>query len=66
MLQTQKIEPGTFSLLKRLLGMHVLKDFYLVGGTALALRFGHRISDDLDIFSHLPFEHENILADLDS
>jgi len=46
--------------------MHVLKDFYLVGGTALALRFGHRISDDLDIFSHLPFEHENILADLDS
>lgn len=27
------------------------KDFYLAGGTGLALRFGHRISLDLDLFS---------------
>lgn len=27
------------------------KDFYLAGGTALALRLGHRISLDLDLFS---------------
>lgn len=26
-------------------------DFYLAGGTALALRLGHRESDDLDLFS---------------
>lgn len=26
-------------------------DFYLAGGTALALRLGHRRSDDLDLFS---------------
>lgn len=26
-------------------------DFYLAGGTALALRFGHRVSVDLDLFS---------------
>ncbi|MEW5878051.1 MAG: nucleotidyl transferase AbiEii/AbiGii toxin family protein [Acidobacteriota bacterium] len=26
-------------------------DFYLAGGTALALRLGHRLSDDLDFFS---------------
>jgi len=28
-----------------------LKDFYLAGGTALALQLGHRISHDLDLFS---------------
>lgn len=27
------------------------KDFYLVGGTALALQIGHRISEDFDFFS---------------
>jgi len=28
-----------------------IKDFYLAGGTALALQLGHRISTDLDWFS---------------
>jgi hypothetical protein len=28
-----------------------LKDFWLVGGTALSLKFGHRVSVDLDLFS---------------
>ncbi len=33
----------------------VLKDFYLAGGTALALQLGHRKSIDLDFFSdHFP------------
>lgn len=30
--------------------------FVLYGGTALALRFGHRISEDFDFFSSVPFE----------
>lgn len=30
------------------------KDFYLVGGTALALQIGHRISVDFDLFSDKP------------
>lgn len=29
-------------------------DFYLVGGTALALQIGHRLSVDFDFFSHEP------------
>lgn len=37
-----------------------LNDFYLVGGTALALYFGHRLSVDLDLFSTKKFENENI------
>jgi hypothetical protein len=32
------------------------KDFYLAGGTALALQIGHRESIDLDFFSNKPFD----------
>lgn len=42
-----------------------LKNFYLVGGTALSLRYGHRISVDLDFFGHEEFEKENILRILE-
>ncbi|MFT4153328.1 nucleotidyl transferase AbiEii/AbiGii toxin family protein [Parafilimonas sp.] len=35
--------------------------FYLVGGTALALKFGHRISVDLDLFSNENFDTANIV-----
>ncbi|MBI2070355.1 MAG: nucleotidyl transferase AbiEii/AbiGii toxin family protein [Elusimicrobia bacterium] len=34
-----------------LLTLPQLKKFYLAGGTALALQFGHRVSMDLDFFS---------------
>ncbi len=30
-----------------------IQNFYLAGGTALALRMGHRISQDLDLFAPL-------------
>ncbi|WP_084327074.1 nucleotidyl transferase AbiEii/AbiGii toxin family protein [Desulfofundulus thermocisternus] len=32
----------------------LLRDFYLAGGTALALHLGHRLSDDLDFFFAFP------------
>ena len=50
MLQTQAIEPGTFSVLKKLMDLPSLQDFCLVGGTALSLKYGHRISIDIDLF----------------
>ena len=34
--------------------------FYLVGGTALALQFGHRRSLDFDLFSSRQFENQHI------
>jgi hypothetical protein len=49
MLQTQTIESQPFSLLKQLMTME-LQGFSLVGGTALALKFGHRKSVDIDLF----------------
>jgi hypothetical protein len=37
MLQIETVEPGTFSLLEKLQAIPELKDFFLVGGTALSL-----------------------------
>ncbi len=56
MLHTKTIEPRTFSLLKELMEIPSLLPFSLVGGTALALRYGHRSSIDLDLFFHEKFE----------
>lgn len=50
MLFLEAIESQTLSLLKQLQTLPVLADTRLVGGTALALQLGHRISVDLDIF----------------
>jgi hypothetical protein len=41
-----------------------LKPFSLVGGTVMALRYGHRSSVDLDLFFHEKFDHSAIEAEL--
>ena len=64
MLQTQTIEPDTFSLLKELMQMHELRHFVLVGGTALSLKYGHRRSIDLDLFSYETFQRERLISAL--
>jgi hypothetical protein len=38
--------------------------FTLYGGTALALRLGHRVSLDFDFFSHLVFDPEALASEL--
>lgn len=64
MLYTKTVEPGTLSLLKKLMEVPSLQKFSLVGGTALALRYGHRSSIDLDLFSHEKFDHTGIESEL--
>ena len=64
MLQKQTVEPRTFSLLRELMLLPELMSFNLVGGTTLALKYGHRKSIDLDLFSSEEFDKskiENIL-----
>ena len=51
MLQEQAIPASTLVVLKKLSSQDFLTDFNLVGGTALALFWGHRISIDLDFFT---------------
>ena len=41
------------SILRRLMSAEMLNDFRLVGGTALALQRGHRMSVDIDLFTDL-------------
>jgi len=36
------------------------KDFYLVGGTAIALQIGHRYSVDFDLFTNLDIKRKSI------
>jgi predicted nucleotidyltransferase component of viral defense system len=43
-----------------------LKPFSLVGGTALALRYGHRSSVDLDLFFHEEFNQLHLIKDLEA
>lgn len=50
MLSYQTIRPDTLELLKRLMAEPLFAGTRLVGGTALALQFGHRSSIDLDLF----------------
>ena len=56
MLQKNTVEENTFRILKLLHEDENLTGFYLVGGTALALKIGHRRSIDLDLFSPEPFD----------
>lgn len=51
MLQYAAVYPKTLELLRALMRLPVLDSFHLVGGTALALQFGHRLSIDLDLFT---------------
>lgn len=62
MLHIETVEPGTFSILERLMQLEALRDFSLVGGTALSLRYGHRRSIDLDLFCINQLDIENIVA----
>lgn len=47
-LDVHALRPDTAEVWQRLAAEPLLRDFVLVGGTALALRIGHRVSEDLD------------------
>ena len=58
MLHKETVEAGTLELIKRLMRDERLKQFTLVGGTALSLQIGHRISIDIDLFNKRAFDGE--------
>lgn len=65
MLHIETIEPRIFSLLNELMKVPSLESFSLVGGTTLALRYGHRSSVDLDLFFHDNFDKSRIVKNLE-
>ena len=57
-----EILPPAQQLLWRELGATVAMGFVLYGGTAIALRLGHRASVDFDFFSEAPLDRQAIRA----
>jgi len=51
MLQERCVSKKLLALLKKLQEEEIFKDYFLVGGTSLALQMGHRKSYDIDLFS---------------
>lgn len=55
MLYKETVEKGTMDLIDRVMKDNKFSSFNLVGGTALALKIGHRKSIDIDPFYNFRF-----------
>jgi predicted nucleotidyltransferase component of viral defense system len=62
MLYLSTIKPATLDLLRQLIAIPELNNLYLVGGTNLSLRYGHRLSIDLDLASVVDFDNDEMIA----
>ena len=62
MLFLNTVKSETYELLKKLMRIPELSEFVLVGGTNLSLKFGHRISIDLDLFTDKPFDLDEVFT----
>ena len=65
MLHTETVDGSTLELIRQLQSDPVFKDFVLVGGTALSLQIGHRISVDIDFFTQHEFNNTEMLEHLE-
>jgi hypothetical protein len=65
MLHTEAVTSDTLALIRRIQADKAFAKFKLVGGTALALKIGHCISVDIDLFSSEALEHDSILHHLE-
>lgn len=61
MLSYQTVNPDTLELLRTLMSQPEMRGMRLVGGTSLALQYGHRQSIDLDFFGKLQVSQNEIL-----
>lgn len=66
MLHTKTVTREVLRLIRKLQEKQYLEDFYLVGGTGLALQIGHRKSDDIDLFTNNDFDNNWLLEKLEA
>ncbi|QKJ29354.1 nucleotidyl transferase AbiEii/AbiGii toxin family protein [Mucilaginibacter mali] len=66
MLREETVEPATLGLLKQIISLPEMKDFRLVGGTAISLLYGHRKSIDLDLFTDKQIERDIVVSTLEN
>jgi len=65
MLHKETVGPATLELIRTLQSDNYFKDFLLVGGTALSLQIGHRISFDIVLFTQNVFNEKEYLEYLE-
>lgn len=58
------VQPETWDLLKGLMEIPELAEFALVGGTNLSLKLGHRISEDIDLFTNKAFDRNGVFESI--
>jgi Nucleotidyl transferase AbiEii toxin, Type IV TA system len=63
-MHTNTVSQNTLATLKLLMQDKNLSDFILVGGTALSLQIGHRMSVDIDLFTANEFDKPQLLKHL--
>lgn len=61
---TRGLSQQTQANLETLSSVPAVETYYLAGGTALSLYFGHRFSNDLDFFSQFPIQPITIVSQL--
>jgi len=66
MLHKETVEPRILELIEKLQSDPIFENFYLVGGTALALQIGHRRSIDIDLFTRSDFDTTYLIEHLES
>jgi hypothetical protein len=64
MLFTTTVKPELLELLNAMMNESTFDSFVLVGGTSLALQYGHRDSIDLDFFGKQPIDEDLFLSKL--
>ena len=65
MLHEETVTGDTLALIRKLQADQLFNEFYLVGGTALSLRIGHRKSIDIDLFTRKSFDTSRYLEYLE-
>lgn len=60
MLYYETIDSPTLELLRKLLAIPAFTDLRLVGGTSLALQYGHRKSIDIDLFGSIDLDGDTL------
>lgn len=64
MLHFETVSPTALELLRSLQQIAIFKDLRLVGGTSLALQYGHRKSIDIDLFGLFEADELEMTEDL--
>ncbi|WP_252864420.1 nucleotidyl transferase AbiEii/AbiGii toxin family protein [Caldicellulosiruptor bescii] len=59
------LEYQRYEVLNKIVKSDVIGEFYLGGGTGLALQLGHRVSEDFNFFSPIEFSSDYIIYKLE-